>query len=370
MMAGRKLVLDLTLTIASLSALIVGTAVAQVPEVEYPLVLRSMFPTLPEVRPFQIISLDPAFDELVTPGTQLETVAILPVIKGEGAMWRDGEIWVTDILGGDYAVSPEGSWREVISADAWPIEPRNRWAQGPNGQVPWKDGAVLIARQGPRDIGMLTPDGELSSFVGAWDGKTLNSPNDLVVAPDGALWFTDPPFSVPGFAAPRFDGLPMDKPIPFNGVFRVQDGEITPMITDMGAPNGIAFSPDGKTLYISGGTRKFSPFELRAYDVGPDGALSNKRVLADFGTEEPFGRGPPDGMKVDVVGNIWLIGSGGILVYNSSGKLLGRLQLPILGTNLTFGDADYQSIYITTAGNALYRLRTGVKGLVPMYTLP
>lgn len=325
------------------------------------------------IRPFEIISLDPAFDKLVPPGTQLDTVALLPVSISEGPMWRNGEVWLSDQLGGGYAVSPKGAWRMTVAKDAWPMDPKARWPQGPNGQVPWKDGAVLITRQGLRDIAVLSKDGAMSPLVTAWEGKTLNSPNDLVVARDGAVWFTDPPFSVPGFLAPRPDGKPMEKAISFNGVFRVKDGKATPIITEMEMPNGIAFSPNGRTLYISGSGPKPAggapPRQLRAYEVGRDGALSKMRILGQYPADTPFGAGSPDGIKVDAQGHIWMIGAGGLLVVNPDGKLLGRLQLPILGTNLTFGDADYKGLYITTYGNALYHLRTGVKGVVPMYAM-
>lgn len=326
------------------------------------------------VRPFQVISLDPAFDRLVPPGTQLDTVALLPAVVTEGPMWRRGELWVSDQVGGAFAVSPKGTWRIAVAKDAWPINLQNRWPQGPNGQAPWKDGGVLIARQGLRDIGLLAKDGKWSSFVATWEGKTLNSPNDLTVARDGALWFSDPPFAVPGFLSPRPDGQPMDKPIPFNGVFRVKDEKATAMITDMEIPNGLALSPNGRTLYVSGSGQRPAggppPRQLRAYDVGRDGALSNMRILAEYPANTPFGAGSPDGVKVDVQGHIWMIGPGGLLVMNPDGRLLGRLQLPIVGTNLTFGDADYKGLYISTFGNALYHIRTGVKGVVPMYALP
>ena len=107
--------------------------------------------------------------------------------------------------------------------------------------------------------------------------------------------------------------------------------------------------------------------QLRAYDVARDGALSNMRILVKFPGNTPFGAGNPDGIKVDVRGDIWMVGAGGLLVFDPKGKLLGRLQLPIVGTNLTFGDADYKGLYITTYGNALYHIRTQVQGQVPMY---
>ena len=324
--------------------------------------VRFKLPPFPP-RPFQLISLDPAFDDLIAPGTELTTVATLPPVGiSEGVMWRQGKVWVCDQRGGIYAVAPDGSWGMVVEKDAWPIAPDRLENAGPGGQAAWKDGATLMTRQGPRDIGLRDRDGRITAFASAYDGKKLNSPNDLTVARDDAVWFTDPPFGVEGFFRPN--GRPVDKPLDFNGVFRVKDGKVSAMITDMVRPNGIVFSPDGKTLYVSGS----APAEVRAYDVGRDGALGKARVFASFPADTPFGRGQPDGMKVDAKGDLWLIGAGGLLVYNPAGKLLGRVQLPMMGTNITFGDADYRSVYISTYGDKLYRLRTKVKGQLPKYT--
>jgi gluconolactonase len=192
-------------------------------------------------------------------------------------------------------------------------------------------------------------------FLERFEGKRFSSPNDLVFAPDGALWFTDPPF---GLA--KHDQDP-EKEISFNGVFRFIDGKLTSPVRDLTLPNGIAFSPDGKTLYISNSGPKM--FVMR-YKVAANGALSDPKKLIEY--PDAAAAGVPDGLKVDSLGNIWSSGPGGIRIISPKGKVLGQLRLPETAANLAWGD-DGKTAYIT-ASTSIYKVRMRIKGNLPLYT--
>ena len=151
---------------------------------------------------------------------------------------------------------------------------------------------------------------------------------------------------------------PPDKQLPYSGVFRFRDGKLSVVVTDMDTPNGVALSPDGKLLYIANSRPQMY---LRAYDLAKDGTLSKPRDFARFPADTPWGRGFPDGLKVDALGNVWTTGPGGIIVIAPDGKVLGRVQLPAQATNLAFGE-DGRSVFVTS-GASILRFRTLVAGL-------
>jgi gluconolactonase len=217
-----------------------------------------------------------------------------------------------------------------------------------------KDGTVLMVQMGARRIARLDAKLGIHPFLSDYQGKRLNSPNDLVFAHDGALWFTDPPFGL-------FNGMDRDpaKELPFNAVFRYAQGKLTPVITDLKLPNGIGFSPNGKILYV---TDYGPPGVIFAYNVGAGGKLSNKRTLISF---PRGGSGGADGLKVDMAGNIWATGPGGIRIISPQGKMLGQLILPEVAANLAFV-GDGHTLYIT-ASTSIYRLHTKVAGELPRY---
>jgi gluconolactonase len=302
----------------------------------------------------EIARLDPGLDAVIAPGTRVERVATGFGFV-EGPMWRDGRLWFSDLMDDKVlAVSPDGKVEMLIDhAGGYPNPPPGT-TLGPNAMVPDKDGTVLLARQGGRTIVRVDDHLGLHPFLSTYQGKKLNSPNDLVFSNDGALWFTDPPFGLLGM-----DKDPA-KELPFNAVFRYANGTLTPVITDLTRPNGIGFSPDGKTLYVSNyGPEMF----VRAYDVGSGGTLSNPRVLISY--PHPKGPGGPDGLKVDSAGNIWTTGPGGIRIITPQGKVLGQIRLPEVAANLAFGE-DGHAVYIT-ATHSVYRLRTKIAGERPLY---
>lgn len=312
--------------------------------------------------PFLINKLDAGLDALVAADAKLETIATVPGINGEGPMWREGRLWVSDQRGGNmYAVAPDGKVSTLAEKVA-PINPEFNYSQGPNALVTDKDGSVLVARQGLRDIGRMKADGTFTEVLSSFEGKRLNCPNDMVISPDGALWFTDPAFSVPGG---RTGNATPDSQMPIEGVYRYKDGKLTRVVSDTKLPNGIGVSPDGKTLYVG----PTGAPALRAYTIEADGTLSNRRDFSYGVTPEMGLRGYVDGMKVDAKGNVWTTSQGGITVFSPEGKVLGRIQLPGQASNLAFGGADYKDVFFTSGAN-IYRLHTLVGGLKPMYARP
>jgi gluconolactonase len=303
----------------------------------------------------RIVRLDPALDAVIAPGTQIVRVAT-GFRFTEGPMWRSGRLWFSDLSDDKVvAVAPDGKV-EVLMAHASGLanfEPGTYL--GSNGMAADRDGSVLLVQQGGRKIVRL--DGQLkpTPFLATYEGKKLNSPNDLVFARDGALWFTDPPFGLAGL-----DKDPA-KEVPFNGVYRYAGGKLTAVIKDLTLPNGIGFSPDGKTLYVS----NYGPSRyVRAYDVGPDGTVSNGRMLIEYGANET-GKGGPDGLKTDTAGNIWTTGPGGLRIVTPQGKVLGQIVLPEIAANVGFADRGRYA-YIT-ASSSIYRLPVATPGSMPLY---
>jgi gluconolactonase len=304
--------------------------------------------------PFLITRMEPEFDTLIDPDVKLETIVTIPKNSGEGPMWREGKLWFADQTGGNlYTVTTDGKLTVIRELAGGPINPDWHFNQGPNASVTEKDGTVLFCRQSIRDIARVNAGGTITPVIEKFEGKKFNAPNDLVFSADGALWFTDPAYSLPGWR----DGNPAaDSQFPVQGVYRYKDGKLTRPISDLGTPNGLGFSPDGKTFYVDAGQPKPG---LHAYDVAADGTLSNERSFADFGV---------DGLKIDAKGDVWVTGRGGVSVFAPSGKQLGRIQFPTGASNMAWGE-DLHSLFVTS-GPSVYRLRTIVAGEKPMYYRP
>jgi gluconolactonase len=298
--------------------------------------------------------LDPALDALIAPDARIERVATGFGFT-EGPMWREGRLWFSDVSGDRLrAVDPAGKVEELMANSGGLANPPAGANIGSNGLAPDKDGSVLMAQMGARRIVRLDAQLRVTPFLGDFEGKRLNSPNDLVFAPDGSLWFTDPPFGL-------FNGMDRDpaKQLPYNAVWRYAGGTLAPVITDLKLPNGIGFSPDGRILYV---TDYGPPGIIRAYDVAKGGKLSNGRTLIAFPRGGPGGA---DGLKVDRKGNIWATGPGGIRIISPAGKVLGQLKLPEVAANLAFA-GDGRTLYIT-GSTSIYRLRIKVAGVLPRY---
>ena len=209
----------------------------------------------------------------------------------------------------------------------------------------------LLACEHDRRVSRTEADGTVLPIAERHQGRRLNSPNDIAVHSDGSIYFTDPPYGLPR----QSEGKEMD----CNGVFRLApDGTLTLLDDTFVRPNGLAFSPDERTLYVD----DTAEMHVRAFDVLPDGTLANGRLFADL--RDPGEDGVPDGMKVDLAGNVFCTGPGGIWVLSPEGETLDRIQVPEVPANLAWGDADGKTLYIT-ARTGLYRLRTQTGGVLP-----
>jgi gluconolactonase len=302
-----------------------------------------------------IVRVSPALDTVIAPGTRIEKVAT-GFLFTEGPMWREGKLWFSDVKASKVRnYDPKTGKVTVVLTDSGGIKNASPdHFLGSNAMVTDKDGSILITRMAIGTIERMDGNANLKPFLSKYDGKRLNSPNDLVFAKDGALWITDPPFGLP-----KMDADPK-KQLKFNAVFRYADGKLVPVITDMTAPNGIAFSPDGKTLYVS---NSMPDMYVRAYSVGPGGKLSNPRTLISYPPPNPAD--VPDGMKVDSAGNIWTSGPGGVRIISPAGKVLGQIVLPETCANIAFA-GDGKTVYLT-ATTSIYRLHTRIAGEIPLY---
>ena len=304
-----------------------------------------------------IARLDPGLDALIAPTTAIEKVA-----SGfkflEGPLWRpSGVLWFSDLVGNVvHQWSPDGKLTDVLNPGGYDGKdlPAGGYI-GPNGMAEGPNNTVTLCQHGNRRIVSVAPDLKVTMLVDRYQGKRLNSPNDVVYGPGGALYFTDPPFGLPkGADDPA-------KELKFNGVFRFAKGKLEPVVKDVPIPNGIAFSPDYKILYLSNSEADHRNW--RRCDVGAEGAVSNCSVFADASSSPDMG--VPDGMKVDSAGNVYAAGPGGVWVFSPDGKHLGTIKTPETPSNCAWGD-DGKTLYIT-AVTSVYKIRVNVAGEKPAY---
>ena len=290
--------------------------------------------------------LDPALDALVAPGAVIEKVAGGFQFT-EGPLWRpDHTLWFSDVPGNVVrSVTPEGKVTVLIeNAGGVSTAPAGSFI-GPNGMAEAPDGSVWMVQHGDRRIVRVAPDRTLTPVVSTFEGKRFNSPNDLVFARDGALYFTDPPY---GLAKQDDDPA---KELRFNGVYRFANGRVQALVRDLNRPNGLAFSPDFKVLYVNNSDAAKNL--VMRYDVAADGTLSGGRVFADLTSKTD---GLADGLKVDSRGNLYTTGPGGVWVLSPAGRHLGTIKPPEIPANCAWGD-DGKTLYMT-AVTGIYRVKT------------
>jgi gluconolactonase len=290
-------------------------------------------------REFLLQADSPEFWNLISRDAKLETVATGFGFT-EGPVWdQAGFVYVSDEEQNKiFRVNLAGYKEELIALG------------DPDGNTYDRQLRLIDCASVLRAMIRVSSDGKYTVLADRFEGKRFNSPNDVVLGPDGALYFTDPTLDLP----------PGEKQeIPFQGVYRLDEkGAVRLLTRDLEQPNGLAFSPNGKRLYVDDSRLR----NIRAYDFSSDGTLTNGRVFA----EEPGGTGDgvPDGMKVDEQGNLYVTGPKGIWVWNPQAHHLGTIVMPEQPANLAWGDPDYGTLYIT-ATHAVYRLRTRGHGFIP-----
>jgi gluconolactonase len=290
-------------------------------------------------RQFELKAESAKFWELVPRDAKLDLVAGGMGFT-EGPVWDPaGFIYVSDeVINKIFRIYPDGHKEELISLG------------DPDGNTYDEHRQLIDCASVIRAIIRIKPDGTYTILADHYQGKRLNSPNDVVIGPDGAIYFTDPTSDLPKDQKQELD---------FKGVFRLDArGQVTLLTKELTEPNGLAFSPDGKKFYVDDSTQR----NIRVYDFQPDGTLRNGRIFA----QEPGGKGEgvPDGMKLDMAGNIYVTGPGRIWVWNSAGHHLGTILLPEQPANLAWGDSDMKTLYIT-ATTSLYKLKTSAPGFAP-----
>jgi len=305
----------------------------------------------------EVVRLDPAIDAIVPPNPKIYKLA-------EGFIFTEGPIWVRDggyLLFSDpnnntiYKYTPDGQLSVFREKSGYRGADIAEYGQpGSNGLTLDREGRLTIDEHGNHRVSRLEKNGALTVLADRYQGKRLNSPNDLVYRSDGTLYFTDPPFGLPKFHDdPR-------RELPFTGVFSLSNGMLRLLSTDLTGPNGIAFSPDEKYLYVTNWDVKKKV--VMRYEANTDGTLSNGTVFFDM-TSAP-GEEALDGLKVDQQGNLYVSGPGGLWIISPEGTHLGTIKGPKLPHNMAWGDEDGKTLYLT-AESALYRIRLNIPGIRP-----
>jgi gluconolactonase len=310
----------------------------------------------------RIVRRDPAANALLPAEARIEKLA-------GGFEFTEGPVWVREggyLLFSDPNTNTIYRWTQDGQVSVYRtksgyagVDIGEYHQPGSNGLALDREGRVTIDQHGNRRVIRVERTGAVTVLADRYDGMRLNSPNDLVYRSDGSLYFTDPPFGLPKvFSDPG-------KETPWSGVYLVRDGRVTLLTKELSGPNGLAFSPDEKTLYVDNWDPKRKV--IMRYDVQPDGTLANGRVFFDITRTVP-GDDAWDGLKVDQEGNLYAAGPEGIYILTPEGKHIGTITPPEHVANFAWGDDDYRTLYIT-ASSGLYRIRLNVPGVVPFSTM-
>ena len=302
----------------------------------------------------RILRVDPRLDSLVPPGATIEKLA-------EGYVFTEGPVWIrgeSRLLFSDVRANAIHQWTEADGASPFidPVFEGDREGLrsiSSNGLTLDAEGRLIICEHGNRRISRLEEDGTRTVIVDSFEGSRLNSPNDAVFGSDGSLYFTDPSYGLEGL-----EESPL-RELDFNGIYRLSpDGELELLVQDQSRPNGIALSPDEDVLYVANSDENQKVW--MAYDLGEDGA-TNGRVFYDV--NDQTAPGAADGLKVDLGGNLFATGPGGVWVIGWDGVHLGTILMPEVVANVAWGD-DGQTLYMT-ASTGVYRIRLATGGTIP-----
>ncbi len=305
----------------------------------------------------KIEELDPAFRELVTPDAYAE-------ILTDGFEWSEGPVWVASeqmLLFSDIPNNSIFKWTEKAGKELY-LKPAGYTGQtarggemGSNGLLLNKEGQLILCQHGDRRIARMDaplnqPAPKFTTLADGYQGKKFDSPNDAVLHPGGAIYFTDPPYGLEKFINDS------TKAAPYQGVYRIRTtGEVDLLVDSIRRPNGIGFMPGGKTLLVANSESERAIWY--AYDLGSNDSLINARIFFDASSYAKTTPGGPDGFKVDAKGNVFATGPGGIWIFNSDGKPLGRIKLPVASSNCALADDD-KTLYITAD---MYLLRVKLR---------
>jgi len=255
----------------------------------------------------------------------------------EGPLWHpDGFYYFVDIRRSNLHRITPGKPAELVRADT---------GEG-NGTTFDLQGRLVICEGGHRRVTRWSADGRSEVLVDRYEGKRLNRPNDVVCKSDGSLWFTDPGLRVPL----------AERELPYAGVYRIAADGVVALMADCEYPNGLAFSPDERTLYVA--NTRWTAY-IHAFELDAAGKVLRRRIFADMSSDEPDG--VPDGMKVDVEGRVYCTGPGGTWVFAADGRRLGIIRTPEIPANLAFGGPDLKTLFFT-ARTSIYTLRVTTPG--------
>ncbi|HEY7059733.1 MAG TPA: SMP-30/gluconolactonase/LRE family protein, partial [Vicinamibacterales bacterium] len=304
--------------------------------------------------------LDPALDRLIAPDASIE-------VLGQGYSWSEGPVWVKDggyLLFSDVKENTVFKWKQgegakpYLKPSGFTGTPPRGGEMGSNGLTLDASGHLVLCQHGDRrvarmDAPLASPAAKYTTLAGQYEGKRFNSPNDLVFKSNGDLYFTDPAYGMEkGWDDPG-------RELSFAGVYRrIASGEVSLLTKDLTRPNGLAFSPDEKLLYVAQSDETAAIW--RVFDVKPDGTIANGRVFFDATSMTKTKKGLPDGMKIDTEGNLFATGPGGVFIISPQGKHLGTIVTGQATSNCAFGD-DGHTLYMT-ADYFVMRVRLKAKG--------
>jgi gluconolactonase len=308
----------------------------------------------------KIQGIAPAFVQIIAPDTKVEKLA-------GGFQFTEGPVWHPEgfLLFSDpnmnmiYRFNPINRNITIFQSHSGytGIDIGTKSQPGSNGLAIDLQGRLVVCQHGNRRVIRHEPKGPITVLADKVDGKRLNSPNDLVIKRDGSIYFSDPPYGLANFYADSA------KELPYQGVFLIKEGKVKKVATDCGGPNGLAFSPDERYLYVTNWDIRdiYNTKNIWRYQVQPDGTLSGGVIFYSF--NYTLGDEALDGMKIDNAGNLFVSAPGGVYIISSAAKLLGLIECPERPANMAWGDADGKTLYLT-AHSSLLRIRTLTGGKI------